>query len=526
MSFVGVLDSNSHKTMWSRAVMSLAAISDHIKFIITKQSLSLSAVNSAKTSHGEIIFNRSFFHDYYVDFSDILPEGYGQETDEQLNNDGVDSDSGSYSFLINSKHLATLFKNLDANNLDYICFKIYWSVSAPETMKYKFLIEIKTKKLIIKKYQTNYQPVFRNKVKVAQIYRQELQSTQEQEENTGSIVENRINHISIEHIIPKQFLDMIPATTEDFKIDVKNEKISFSGYTKQVLKDREYLKQPMSVTITLNLDELVSTNLSQLMSGEEPMKKCINYRLKDFRNFLNLIGSFSSTSVSEGDEYINLNKIDSGESFEILFKNPGDPVLFESQNNPHVFIQFIQLTAKDENTDAETTNRVSTEDPRKAKMALSLLGHTIHRIERVEEPVSRPIAVSQLPAPSQPLNIPRLHSNRPSGRLPDTRTSVVVPIHRTPEPSQNIPSSMEVEDFVTYRKESTPPSARRKRRLQEMSEPSRPTPRKNQKSAVADDTDYSDTDDETNRNENQNQASEKEISYGPTQLNNRPKSIF
>ncbi|KAK6455188.1 uncharacterized protein RJT20DRAFT_55345 [Scheffersomyces xylosifermentans] len=540
MSFVGVIDSNKHKLMWSRAITSLASISEHIKFVITEESLSLSAVNHPKTSHGEIIFKKSFFHEYAVDFSDILPEGF--EPESESSEEEAEA-TASYSFLINSKHLATLFKNLDANDLDYICFKIYWSTKVPAAMKYKFLIEIKTKKLIIKKYQTNYQPVHRNQVKVASIYKAELHQQQEQGNSDNS--DERISFIMIEQSIPKQFLDMIPASTEDFKIEVRNEKLSFSGYTKQILKDREYLKQPMSVTITLNLDELVNTNLSTLLTGDEPVKRCINFRLKDFRNFLHLISSFTvSSSDTTEDDYVSLNNLDNNECFEILFKNPGDPVLFELQNNPHVQIQYVQITSKDES--AETTSRqtLSTQDLRRKQEELSLHGHTLHRIDRDDHNDRRSATASQFATPSQariPLNFPRLQttdSNRPTGKLREESrgVSVVIPSNKTPEPSQNVPSSMEVDDFVTYRKETTPNLESRKRKphtadlpkqrsvRSKGSERSKKSVEATRKSAADNDaTDYSDSDNEGNGS---NEDEENEIAFGPTQVNNRPNSIF
>ena len=136
MSFVGVIDSEKNKVIWSKAILSLAAISDHIKFIVSSDSLSISAVNNARTSHAEVVFKRSFFFEYSVNFTNITAEGFDNGLEE--NTDGVlDGSNLSYSFVINSKHLGILFKNIDAVDIDYICFKIHWSRLAPVKMMYK-----------------------------------------------------------------------------------------------------------------------------------------------------------------------------------------------------------------------------------------------------------------------------------------------------------------------------------------------------------------------------------------------------
>lgn len=40
----------------------------------------------------------------------------------------------------------------------------------------------------------------------------------------------------IDQVIPKQFLEMVPASAEDFKIEIKSDRVLFSGYTKQIIK--------------------------------------------------------------------------------------------------------------------------------------------------------------------------------------------------------------------------------------------------------------------------------------------------
>ena len=89
----------------------------------------------------------------------------------------------------------------------------------------------------------------------------------------------------IDQVIPKQFLEMVPASAEDFKIEIKSDRVLFSGYTKQIIKDRDYLKQPMAVTVTISLEELTDTNLLLLNPNDKPISKMINFGMRDFKNF-------------------------------------------------------------------------------------------------------------------------------------------------------------------------------------------------------------------------------------------------
>lgn len=337
MSFVAVVDSDKHKLIWSKAIISLAAISDSIRFCVQQDSLTLLAVNSARITHGQTTFKNSFFYEYTTNFDDVMEEGY-------------DEDAHSYSFLVNSRHLAVLFKNLDVSDLNYVCFKINWEKKCPTPLKYKLLIEIRTKKQIIKKYQTSYQPIVMSDTNVILRYKAEL--VQQQEQSSEVLLEtmdDKIKYLMMSQIIPKQFLDMIPATTEDFKIEIKNGKISFSGYTRQVMKDREYLKQPMAVTITLRLDELINSNVN-CTDPNDYITTSINFRLKDFKNFIAFISSFNYNypkNAVELEDYIELNSPAEEAYFEIFFKGKGDPVLFELLNYPHVLVQYIQITGDD-----------------------------------------------------------------------------------------------------------------------------------------------------------------------------------
>ncbi|KAK6462219.1 Rad9-domain-containing protein [Scheffersomyces coipomensis] len=503
MSFVGVFDSKKHTLIWSKSIMALSGLSEHIKFVISDSSLSIAAVNSAKTSHAEITFTNSFFDEYSVDFKDVMDDGY--EIDYENN------DTSYYSFIVNSKHLATLFRNLDAKDLDYICLKVYWSKTAPVTMQFKLLIEIKTKSLIVKKYQTNYQPVYKNSVNIAALYKKELIDNQIQIESA-----DRIKYLMIEQIIPKQFLDMVPSSTEDFKIEVKPGKTSFTAYTKQVLKDRDYLRQPMSVTISLNPDDFPNSNFKEVFESETDYIFGINFRLKDFRNFLTLAAFITSSlalNTSE-DDYVD---IDSNDYFEIFFKNPGDPIIFELKNVPYVSVQFIQITSADNTEDQPVAKKVKT--------TFALQSNVVHRILGQESQRSKSPSVTQsIPLPLrmmsksigevinfterrfQPTNV----SARPNNNMRS--------MSRSRSPSMSIHNYDSGEDVITYRYEServADPEPQRQKA------PTTKAKQKGKRTIINRDadTDYSESEEENDGNK------KREISLGPTQLQ-RPKSIF
>lgn len=536
MSFVGVIDSEKNKVIWSKAILSLAAISDHLKFIICPDSLSISAVNNAKTSHAEIVFKKSFFYDYFVDFTNIIPEGFDNGARNDIYTE-MDDSKLSYSFVINSKHMAILFKNIDAVDIDYICFKIYWSRDVQINMKYKLLIEIKTRKLIIKKYQTSYQPVLKNQLNVSSVYKRELYDQQHREKNSEETETSRINYIMIEQIITKQFLDMVPASTEDFKIEIKNEKILLSGYTKQIQKDREYLKQQMSVTIALTLEELLNTNLTAEANNDQG-RKCINFRLRDFRNFMNLITSISmpTNTDSNVDEYLNLNNMISMSNedyFEIFFKNPGDPILFELQNNPHLLIQYVQITNDDEYDLPENSN-VNLNGAKNPQSKLLLQPHVIHKVSSdANENISSNTRFSksnkiQKTKQSIPLKMGKSPSNNdyspPSNELfvPETESQTAA-IDYSP--------NYENEELITYGKRMSQDNNQHINKQQKVEEAngigilnmdmdklnsmigSKEKGQMEKRIIINEDTDY--------------ESDEKqEVTLGPTQGADRPKSIF
>ncbi|KAG7663220.1 DDC1 [[Candida] subhashii] len=522
MSFIASIESKKNKLIWSKSILSLAAVSEFIKFVILQDSFYISAVNNSRTSHAEIIFKKSFFNEYMVDFSSVLPEGF--ETDA-LRYDDLDEEfemnQHSYSFIINSRHLATLFKNLDANNMQYVCFRINWNLTSPMTQRYKFFIEIKTNKLIVKKYQTNYQPVLRGEIKIPSIYKKQLRDNPDEDFRNG----NRINHIMIQYIIPKQFLEMVPPAAEDFRLDIRGNKVSFCGYTKQISKERDFLKQPMSVTVTIGLDELTSTNIqptSNRDEGEQSNKISINFRLRDFKNFMNLITFLgqSSTYTEQFDEnYLTLSNND---HFEIFFRNPGDPILFECQSNDQICVRYIQITADDRSSSDMETKQVTVDAAKNNSDVLAIPSHTIQRIENQDiRPISRSNSILSTTSSRMPLRVDETTAVRRDRvtLLPKSGLKSIHKSNRTrPVDNERLseaPSSFTESnyDMVTYDDDS---------------------PRLGQHSAFTNvddahkaDTDYSDSDDDKHTGELPKQRKRPFDQFlGPTQGNKRVTSLL
>lgn len=428
MSLVAAIDQPKSISTWSRALVSLAGILDHIRFTACSQSLTLLAVNSSRTTHGEVVFNCQFFREFSLKTASIMPEGF------QVNES--DHSRSTYSFIVSSKHIVVLFKNLDAANLSYICLQADCHHDVPIMRRYKLMVEILTKKLIVKKYQMNYQPVLHHAVDIPREYKQDYE-------------EGNARYFMVETATLKLFFDMVPVSTEDFRIDVKTSKILFGAYTKQILKDHQCLKQPMLITILMAVDELTDSNLGDI-------SVLVNFRLKDFRNFISLCGYLGG----EGDEDLERG------CFETFFKANGDPIVFE-HTAPNIVTRFIQITAEDGDEPKE--------DDRKKHI---LAGHTIHRVS------------PRKPAP----DFARTHFSpgKPKS-FPEVARREQTPSRDYGYDNFDLRQSSPA-DIVTYGQRSTlvePPAKR---------------------SHVEEDTDYGTSDDDK--------------ALGPTQVSNKPKSLF
>lgn len=443
MSFVAAIDSAVNIATWSRVVISLAAILEHICISISAEALTLLAINSSRTTHGEIVFDRGFFHDYEFQTGSILPEGFLADENDYA--------KSAFSFVVSSKHMLVLFKNLDAHNLNYICLQVNCHSNTPAMRRNKLLVEVLTKKLLVKKYQMSYLPVEHTATTVGTSYKAEVQ-------------DGRGHFYMMETAIMKQFFDMVPLGTEDFSIDIKTAKILFGAYTKQVVKEREYLKQPMLMTISMAVNELMDTNL-----GDTHVS--LSFRLKDFRNFIALCMAL---------------KLDLGESeyygpdphYEAYFKEMGDPIFFESRTQ-NLVVRFIQFTADDSGVNESKKYVLPAPTILRAAMALD-----VEPTKRGEKRKTGAPEKSFRQKTVVPEKIKRLQNLDYSDRSPQ-------------RPDYDDFSAFDdgLYNMVTYGKR--------------MSSPEKTPP---PKAKEGDDTDYSTSDSEKN--------------LGPTQMTNKPKSLF
>lgn len=271
------LDAQVSGHQWPRAIAALASVSEYIQFSVARE-LTLSAVNSLRTTHAEVVLSPAFFETYLWDPRNCPAEGYERGTE-------------TYSFVVPSKHLAVLFKSKAIESVKILLHR------------FKVVFVVSTKNLIVKKYQVAYQPI-KNDSDNAALYKQ-------------SLIEGPSQLFIMETKTMRSFLDLAPMPTEDFRIETKDEKITFSAYTEPVQREKDYLKQPMLVTILMPLDELVENKVSDV-------RLC--FGLKDFRTFVALCGVNGT--------------------LQALFTEGGKPLAM-LLNHSDMAIRFVFLTSKE-----------------------------------------------------------------------------------------------------------------------------------------------------------------------------------
>lgn len=307
MSLVAATDHPKNIANLARCCLSLAAISSQICFSFTENHLYILAVNAARTTNEEISFTLAFFRDYTFDISSVLLDGF-------------DASNGSYSFVVTSKLLVMLFRTLDASNVNYIHLGVECRDTTPSPRRYKLNVEVFTKKQVLKKYQIGYHPADFNPSDIPTKYLELHRS-------------NNLSQFSLEINVLKLFMDVVPLASEDFGIEAKLTKLTFLAYSKQIVRDTEYLKQPMLMSILLAVEELPTSTLGDVTVG-------INFRLKEFRNYVNLISSFRK------DNKLSTDYTDDEPLIDAFFMQPGDPILVQFRDG-EASVSLIQITAND-----------------------------------------------------------------------------------------------------------------------------------------------------------------------------------
>lgn len=318
--------------------------------------ITLSAINVAHVSHGEITFDAMFFKSFKFNSDLISDEGLDQDEDGDV----------IYSFSVRSKILSILFRKTED---DIESYKISFNATerCPVNEKYRIQIEIKTKSMIRKQYSPFYQPSKYERLGVAKKYKEALLDTTNIQ---GSLKEDgdEINYLMINNSILKGFLENVSSQTEDFKLEVSHKNFSITAFTKGIfVKEKEILKQPMAVNIVFNTDELLDLKLY------DSIDKKIVYRLKDFKTFLNLGNS--------------------GNFVEVWFKKPGDPALFELSKNSCT-IQFVQVTDGENNHHLEARHtRVIPKEKITKKSVREKKKKTYDHTKELEQEFNEPLFV-------------------------------------------------------------------------------------------------------------------------------------
>lgn len=332
MSLTAVIGAGANITSWSRAILCFATVLDQIAIQPSNDGLKISAVNTSKTTRGEINLRRDYFKEL------------------QFREDG--SSQQAHAFLVNSRHLSTLFKGCDGSSHSYILLRVDWDDETHVvSRKFKLFIEMMTKNMIIRKFQLGYQPIELTEWDLGKTYRADPET-------------DTTYHFTIATSIWKSFLDMVPVSTEDFSIDHKGNKILFGAFTKQVVKDRDILRQPMLLSILMPVDEIPDSYFKLNQSS-------LFFRLKDFRNFVTLCTCMRTQS---GDDVV----VDSDPHVNVYFKEHGNPIIFEFALTLFA-LSYVQVTS---GGDAQCTPKTSYQIPAPVHLKDSIDTFTSHSTSR------------------------------------------------------------------------------------------------------------------------------------------------
>lgn len=301
-SFAFALSKPENRAVWCRCIHSIAQVSEDIRFTYYAKRLVLSSRNVAYTGYMDITFESEFFKTY--EFStDRVAEG--------LHKGHNDSEDIGFTLSVKSKLLSMLFKRHEE---DVEQFKV--SVDAtgdcPTRLQYKLCIEVLTKNLIKKTFTPFYTICSPELQRLSDYYKDNFNA-----QRSGKAGSRTISYIAANVGTLRRFMDN-SGSSELVKFDIDAKRFSITAFTRGVsIREKEVLKQPMSVTVRFNTEDLEDYSLGGAKeedddSAGENSDSCeykLVFRLKDFKNLLNL-GS-------------------SGDSLESWFIQGGEMILFE-----------------------------------------------------------------------------------------------------------------------------------------------------------------------------------------------------
>lgn len=282
-----IINTAETRQKWCKAIFSVASISGQTKFTIGPDQLVVSGVTNGEGSKLDIEFAGEYFDKYEV-----------QET---------------IIFLIQSKHLAMIFKS--GGDEKYL-------ISIDENHKYKLNVE-KLSDKVSKKFSPGIREVENGQVfggykkRLSQVC-SKYDFPENIEESTEEVDDCAVNYLVLESEILKKFMEVIPGSIEDFQISSKDGRLQFTGYLRAIKKDKIYIRQPMSLSMSLSLDDIGSKYF------HEQRDVSVSFMIKHFKSFLGLVPE--------------------GSSFEVFFAEVGKPIVFEADVGKNVRLRLVERT--------------------------------------------------------------------------------------------------------------------------------------------------------------------------------------
>ncbi|GMM36793.1 Ddc1 protein [Saccharomycopsis crataegensis] len=415
MSFKATIKDSESRQIWCKAITSLSTVADTLKFVITSKFISISALNTAKTSSLDVSFVSGFFDKYSLKFDnpeEVYQEGFTFHRKEQakknqqqprtyqpteLVNDDIEEDkedtpeTSTYSFVIQARFLSVIFRTPDD---DEYSFSINLRRGCPMTQRFRLLIQKTSKRKVKKHFSPGFQPCYLDQNDMGKSYKRRLSRLWSEYffndddddfsipshlqprdklavamEESSYEANDPLNYLILDNVIIKKFFEVTPATIEDFQINIKRppNRLFFIAFLKPVKKDKVYIRQPMSLHVSLALDDIIDSFLYKgdtehdQSSNDEVEEIKVTFRLKELRTFINLSsmvvvsGNNNGRSVQNFDDDHHhhppgASDENNGENntFEIFFARNGSPVIFESSlKRGLVRLKLTELTDVD-----------------------------------------------------------------------------------------------------------------------------------------------------------------------------------
>ncbi|CCE65053.1 hypothetical protein TPHA_0J02330 [Tetrapisispora phaffii CBS 4417] len=412
MSFRATIRSREKQTLWFKTISALSSLHENINFTLTSKSLIAWSMNSTDTCLSQAIFDKGIFDEFEFSPKDII---FG-ETGLQRVTDVRGQDHWLYSFQTNGKHLTTISKNMDNDSIEKFTLVINNTANCPENLTNRLMVSVEMETLIIKEYSPQFQPVkydpiiinLKYKKKFLDVYSnfpsenpldpklikvfakadKELNDTMFNV-NLDSGIPNKdkltsvdeINYVCCHQIILRNVLENCNSSvTEELKLEININKFIVTAFTKAVYgKNNDLLRNAISMSNTISTSNLehyclfttvddtdADENSSNNPKKNNNTKKLITFKLKYFKNFLNIL------APQKGSSFTN-------ETINIWFCHPGDPILMEI-NIPGIRLELVQVTDGNDLTSETVKNtpmtisispekdKVSVKNPMKSNM--------------------------------------------------------------------------------------------------------------------------------------------------------------